>query len=78
MHVLASLISHLFHGLVEERDDGVRLEGVLVQRDVQQLQEQVRVAVVLRQRRLQRRPRARGVPQLQTHEAGVPADVDGI
>ena len=64
----------LFHGLVEEGDDGVCLEGVLVERDVEQLQEQVRVAVVLRQRRLKRRPRARTVPQLQTHEAGVPAN----
>ena len=64
----------LFHGLVEEGNDGVGLEGVLVERDVEQLQEQVRVAVVLRQRRLQRRPRARTVPQLQAHEAGVPVD----
>ena len=42
------------------------------------LQEEVGVAVVPGQRGLQGRPRARRVPQLQPHEAGVPVEyIDG-
>ena len=65
---------YLSHRLVEEGDDGVCLEGVLVQRDVQQLQEEVRVAVVLGQRRLKCRPGPGRVAQLQAHEASIPGN----